>query len=379
MKLIINIASISKGGAEQVAASFVNECKNQPKNKYFVFVRDNISKQLDIDSFPENFEFIFLDNRSGKSLLNLYNNLKIYSKKTKDINPDCIISTGGHGYFTPKFIPVIGGFNIAHYIYPESPYFLNMSFKKRLYWWWMRKVHMLFYNRLDTVIVQTDDVKKRLKQLLSNSQPIYTVSNTVHSAYIQKKNKTKKLPTPKDNEIRLLTLSSYYPHKNIEIIKRIIPFLNREKNYHFKFVLTLPKLKFESIFSEEEQKHIYNLGKIPIEECPALYNEIDFMFLPTLLECYSASYAEAMTMKKPILTSDLGFAHTVCKDAAEYFNPIDAQDVAQTILNLSANKTRQIEMISRGTEIMKNTNTAAERAAEFLKICEITVNKKIDA
>ncbi|MDP2159160.1 MAG: mannosyltransferase, partial [Flavobacterium sp.] len=57
MNLIINISSIYKGGAEQVAVSFVNECKFFPEHTYHVFLRDNIEKQLDCSSFPDNFTF----------------------------------------------------------------------------------------------------------------------------------------------------------------------------------------------------------------------------------------------------------------------------------------------------------------------------------
>ena len=44
------------------------------------------------------------------------------------------------------------------------------------------------------------------------------------------------------------------------------------------------------------------VGGVDIRECPSLYEQCDFMFLPTLLECFSASYAEAMKMRRPILT-----------------------------------------------------------------------------
>ena len=55
------------------------------------------------------------------------------------------------------------------------------------------------------------------------------------------------------------------------------------------------------------------------------------MFLPTFLECFSASYAEAMLMKKPIITSNLGFAQNVCKDAAVYFDPCNPEDIIDKI------------------------------------------------
>ena len=98
------------------------------------------------------------------------------------------------------------------------------------------------------------------------------------------------------------------------------------------------------------------------------------MFLPTLLECFSASYAEAMVMKKPILTSDLGFAHTVCKDAAIYFDPDNAYDVADKIISLMNSPEKQAELISKGTVQLQQFGTAEDRAIEVLKACKQLTN-----
>ena len=72
-----------------------------------------------------------------------------------------------------------------------------------------------------------------------------------------------------------------------------------------------------------------------VENCPKLYNQADAMFLPTLLETFSASYPEAMKMERPILTSDLDFAKDICGDAALYFNPLDSYDIANKIKTIN--------------------------------------------
>ncbi len=42
------------------------------------------------------------------------------------------------------------------------------------------------------------------------------------------------------------------------------------------------------------------------------------VFIPTLLEVFSATYLEAMLMKKPIIASDLEFSRDICGESA-YF------------------------------------------------------------
>jgi len=370
MKIVINASTIYKGGAEQVAISFINECKGFPENRYYVLLRENISSQLNLNEFPKNFTFYHLEKRPGSGIVNLFNAIQWCKKIEKEVNPDCVISTGGHGYWRPK-APLLAGFNIPHYIYPESPYFDKMSTRRRLFWKLKKMAHFYFYRKADAFIVQTDDVNRRLQKQLPGKD-IYTVSNTVNSYFRNPAFFENKLPEKEDGEVRMLTLSSYYPHKNIEIIRDVIDSFknNNSDTKNYRFVLTLPDEIFKSIFEDRHRKQIYNVGFIPIKECPSLYNECDFMFLPTLLECFSASYAEAMMMGKPILTSNLGFAHTVCGDAALYFDPVDPDDILFKVDELIHDPEKQEKLIQNGKKRLNQFNTSTERASEFISICK---------
>lgn len=368
MRLIINAASIYKGGAEQVALSFIHECRKYPENEYHVVLRSNLDDQIDRGSFSDNFKFYLVSKRPASSLINFIRVLRWFRNLEKSILPDCVISTGGHGYWRPD-APIAGGFNIPHYIYPESPYFGLLSWRKRMFWKVKRKAHLFFYNRLDAIFVQTDDVKDRLSRVLSTSAPIYKVSNTVNSCFLSNEKMKDKLPAKEAGEVRLLTVSSYYPHKNLDIIKPVVRLLEEKGLKSFRFVLTLPREKFDLLFSEMGDS-VINVGPVRIDECPSLYQECDFMFLPTLLECFSASYAEAMAMRKPILTSDMSFAHTVCQDAAIYFDPLDPKDIAEKIIALQNDGEKQEQLKNRGEEILQGYSFAEQRAESLLEICE---------
>lgn len=375
MKLIINAGSVYKGGSEQVALSFINECIGFPQNDYHVVIAPNLSRQLNLANFPDNFTFHQIRRRPASGLLNFARMMIWYRKLETKVKPDCVISTGGHGNWRPK-APLIGGFNIPHYVYPESPYFRTLSFQKRLYWKLMRWIQLLLYNRLDAILVQTEDVKSRLSGLLSSGAPVHVISNTAGAHFFRKVTSRPRLPERTRGEIRLLTLSSYYPHKNLEVINQVSQILKRRGESRFKFVVTLPEEQFIRVFGADSTEMIFNAGPIPINECPSLYDECDFMFLPTLLECFSASYAEAMVMKKPILTSDLSFARTVCHDAAIYFNPMDPDEIADRIVSLADNPEKQRNIIREGERIALTFNTPYERADKFLKICQMTTELK---
>jgi glycosyltransferase involved in cell wall biosynthesis len=372
MKLIINSASTYKGGSEQVALSFIHECKAYPEHEFHVIIGEHLADRIDQSAFPENFYFHVVKKRPASGVLQFIKTMRWLNKLERTIKPDCVIATGGHGYWRPK-APLVTGFNMAHYLYPESPYLTKLPFKRRAYWKLRKWFDLFFFSRVDAFLTQTSDVNKRVRRLMRNKNVI-TVSNTVNGHFYEPISYPNKLPERGNKEIRLVTLSSYYPHKNLEIINKVAALLTEKGITNVKFILTLPQNIFDSIFNNGIRKQVYNIGPIPIEECPSLYQEIDFMFLPTLLECFSASYAEAMIMEKPILTSNLGFAHTVCKDAAVYFDPLDPEDIVTKIQQLINNPKQQEELIQKGREEIKKLNTAAERASKYLSIC-----KKISA
>src|SRR5690606_31883324 len=103
-------------------------------------------------------------------------------------------------------------------------------------------------------------------------------------------------------------------------------------------------------------------------ECPSLYRQSDFMFLPTLLECFTATYPEAMCMDTPILTSDLPFARSICGSAAEYFNPLSPKDIGDKIFNLSHDTVKVEELIKMGRKQLLLFDNSKQRADKYLKI-----------
>lgn len=351
-----------------MAHSFITECIHHSEHRYTVLLRENIKSQLEIEQFPENFTFIDVRVRPGKSFFQVWKSNRWFDQLAKEIKPDAVISTGTHGFWNPD-VPVVGGFNIPHFVYPESPYFSRIGLKKRGYWWLKKRFDLYFYRRLDAIVVQTDDVKERLQKLIPGV-PIHAVSNTVNGEFQKENSIESGLPTKKNNEFRFLTLSANYPHKNLDVIHDVIRELKRRGRKNVQFVITLPDDVFKSFRQPDTDDQIINRGPAPISQCPSLYRDCDAMFLPTLLECFSASYAEAMKMGRPILTSDLGFAHTVCKKAALYFDPLDSADIADHIGSVIDNKDLRNKMVEEGKIEFKKLKTPAERAVAFLEIAE---------
>src|ERR1035437_649121 len=341
MKLIINLSNLHGGGGVQVGYSFIQECVNFREHEYHVFLCHVLKRQIDATKFPDNFYFYDFP-ISPSPFLSGWKIIKRLKKLEKKIQPECVFSIFGPTYWTPK-APHLMGYAIPHFLYPESQFFNEINFKERQKLSLMKIIKRFYFlQNANYYHVETEDAKLRLAKFLNcSSDIIYTVSNTYNSSFDKVSNTLiEMLPLKEDGEFRFVCISAYYSHKNLEILNKVVLLLVKKRRLKVRFILTIDNNIFESKFSEIAKQQIINIGPIPIEECPQLYNECDAMFLPTLLECFSANYPEAMKMQKPILTSNLSFAIDVCADAAIYFDPLDEVDIVKSIIRLIDNKDR---------------------------------------
>ncbi|MDH3378188.1 MAG: glycosyltransferase, partial [Gammaproteobacteria bacterium] len=301
---------------------------------------------------------------------------KTMARLERKILPDCVLTTSGPPYWRSRS-PHLVGFNLPLYIYPESPFLHNLSLVRRLKIEARARAHKaLFRRQADALIVQTDDVNKRVRNWLGTDE-VFTVTNTHSSFYLNPPQAPRRLPERQPGVFRLLTVTSYYAHKNLEIIPQIIPFLQDRISSPIEFVLTLTPDEYRARISPSIPPEVNLVGAVPPAECPALYGECDAMFLPTLAECFSASYAEAMVMEKPIVTTDLGFARSICGPAAVYFAPANPKAAAEAIAQLASSTTSQSRLRKAGRLRLQSFDTAVSRATKILKLCEKLADKKI--
>ena len=141
-----------------------------------------------------------------------------------------------------------------------------------------------------------------------------------------------------------------------------------------KSLITLDKNDLN--FSEQTNKYITYLGKIELEKIPSLYKKSNIVFIPTLLEVFSATYLEAMFMKKPIIASDMGFSRDICRESAYFCNPIDPEEYAKAIYELASNESLRNKLVNNGTENLKRFGTSMDRTQKYLEIIKEYANQK---
>jgi glycosyltransferase involved in cell wall biosynthesis len=208
-----------------------------------------------------------------------------------------------------------------------------------------------------------------------SGKPTFTATNNCNQVFADASRQLYNINLPPFRGLTLLTIASNYPHKNLGIIARVAEALARRGIRDVRFVVTVTEAELP--VAREASSLVHHLGAVKIEQCPGLYRQADVMFLPTLLECFSASYAEAMQMQVPILTSDEPFAHGLCGDAAMYCNTLSVDSVIAAIESLRAWTMRR-DLAVHGIERLKTFDTAEQRADKYIKIiesCYKTLNK----
>ena len=98
--------------------------------------------------------------------------------------------------------------------------------------------------------------------------------------------------------------------------------------------------------------------------------------MPTLLECFTATYPEAMRMEVPIVTTDLEFARGLCGDAACYYSAIDAEACAEAIYKVATDKEYAAQLVANGKEQLKKYDNYEQRADKLIGILEDMVSHR---
>lgn len=371
MKILINTSTIVQTGCTQVAVSFIEECKKHKENEYFVLLSKNVRNNLKIETFPLNFTFYYISKHPLYGI-RAFNERRKLCKLERSISPDCTFSVFGPSWWTPHS-PHLQGFAFGYYVNQESPYFRLISLKEKIKIKIMKTIHMYYYKKNGQYFVcETKFVSHRLANLLGVPfANVYTVSNTVNSYFLKYKQSAFIDKKDRKEVFSLYSLCAPQKHKNLSILNKVIPCLRRIlPEIKIQFHVTCPEDKYEKIFNKEIQSDVINHGLLNISQCPEFVDSYDALFLPTLVECFSASYPEAMLMGKPILTSDLPFAKSICGNAAIYFNPLDAEDISKKIILICCNRELYTQFSERGKERYKSFPSASYRAERYLNICK---------
>ena len=364
MNILINASNLRTGGGLQVADSICRELYKFNHN-FIVLLPSVMRKSMEAIKYYHNVTAIGYDSPlSIKTILTGRDRFLDDIVKKKKI--DRVLTVFGPSRWKPKCFHLCG-FAMPHIVLNDSPYWEKFSLKSKLLSAFRNKIMSTdFKNKNNGLWCENEYITQRLKKKYPNKE-IHTISNNCNQIYYDRSSWDNSITLPKFNGLTLLTITSNYPHKNLriavdalEIIRQKYPELN------IRFVFTIKESDFGSIPDNLRQSFVF-LGPIPINQCPHLYEQASIMFQPSLLECFSATYPEAMLMKKPIITTDLGFAHSLCGEAACYYTADDPSALADAIQKLASNKDYRENLVTIGLEQVKKFDSFEDRARKLIE------------
>jgi glycosyltransferase involved in cell wall biosynthesis len=162
--------------------------------------------------------------------------------------------------------------------------------------------------------------------------------------------------------LRLLHVSEYCDYKNVTVLLKATRILSRHRGNTFCLLSTASPWQYPDIYvvTREEDQHLAKdsqiapfvtfTNTIPYEDIPQLYANSDIFVFPSITESFAHPLVEAMASGIPILASDISLCHEICGDAAIYFDPLDAADLATKITFLSEHKDLRNKLAEKGRE-----------------------------
>jgi len=158
----------------------------------------------------------------------------------------------------------------------------------------------------------------------------------------------------------IIYTGSLYPHKNVEKLLKAMICLNDSSNFNedIRLVVVCARNVFYERFKKKVkemkvEKLIKFLGFVPDRELALLYRQAEAFVFPSFSEGFGLPGLEAMACGLPVVCSDIAVFREVYGEAAEYFDPLDPQDMAAKIKMVIKSPKNRRNLINKGFNQVK--------------------------
>lgn len=361
MRIFLNATTPRTGGGLEIATSFIRQALTADVGVDWTF---GVSAQLsaELSRFNGDLPPSTLELPEPSRNLAARRQLR---ELVAQLGVDCVFTLIGPAYVRFTEFHVMGCANgwVTH---PSWLAYNSMSLPTALRAFGRNLYRKRWFKYADAWIVQTPRAFEGIvDRLRLPPRSVFVVPHTCGEAYWQNRRAT---PFPQPGKtVSILCFAAPHEHKNITMLAEVAAELRRrQRELEHRIVVTLPA--DSAVYRELMRRakglnveHVFdNRGPVPVANGSQLYQTCDLLLFPTLLETFSATYVEAMAMGLPIVTSNLGFALDVCRDAAMYFPPNDAAAAADCIVKLLASERKWTNHVRRGQCVLDSMRTPRE-------------------
>jgi len=173
----------------------------------------------------------------------------------------------------------------------------------------------------------------------------------------------------------LLSVSDIYIQKNIHTLISAFS-LVREKNPGLKLKLAGKAIDQgyqaeinEAIYSANLESAVELIGEQTTKKLVHLYQSCALFIFPSTVETFGNPLVEAMACGTPIASSNTAAMPEILGDAATYFDPLDAKDMANTIISILENQNERQRLGALALERSKlfSWQKTASQTASIIK------------
>lgn len=371
-KILFNAGQCKVGGGAQVAANLVAAALASRKYNYVFLVSNAVLFHLNalgvksrdgIINVPDAAPLI-----SGRGPRSVIANL--INKEA----PDLIFTVFGPSYINSD-VPEICGLADPWITHATRASYRNFSLLERLKTKLVAKYKKTQLRKDATYWVETDAVKRGLIKVKGiASKKIFVIPNTCSDLF----RSHRVLPNYiKTNHYTIGLISAPYKHKNLTLVPKIVFHLLKDNpNLKVDVITTLDQSHDTCKMFVPLGRHfgrrfnVENRGVQNLLQCKEIYRTSSFVLHPSLLEAFSATYAESICMGTPIFVSDFDFAKTVCGDAAIYIDVFNPKSAAASISKFANSELNQDQLRMKMLLKSKDFLTNEERFIKFENMFE---------
>lgn len=282
--------------------------------------------------------------------------------------------------------PAYINFKVYHVLGLSNPYITHADFSAFLLYKNLVKitkqiilVGVQFYHsrQADHFVFQTNQAAR---SFCKRSGIDKTRTSVIYNAFdldLMPKVEFQNIQLNANSKIMVFCPGAGYIHKGFQFIPLIAKQLKSLTSRKIEFILTLPdgilldEIKHNSNKYDVEDM-ISNIGPYNYADSKSLFENSDIIFVPSLLETFSATYLEAILARKPLVVADKDFAHDICGDYASYVNPKDSIASAKVLFNLISTPLNPADIEEKGERILQRFGNQYER---FEKIVSLLKSK----
>jgi glycosyltransferase involved in cell wall biosynthesis len=246
-------------------------------------------------------------------------------------------------FYPGRFLVTIHDLTIDHFDTGQAStrHLLIYKLKRRAYRWIIRRA----LNRAQKVIAVSQTTKKEIIEHYQIKPQKIVV--TYEAAELEKP-LSKKTP-PLIPPPYLLYVGNAYPHKNLTLFLKA--------NLDTKIVLVGKKdffyQRLEKELTSSQKEKIILFGQANDQQLSNLYQHALAFIFPSLMEGFGLPGLEAMACGLPVICSDIPVFREIYQEAALYFEPDNAGDLALKVGRLLKDKKLYQDLQKRGFQLVK--------------------------